>query len=50
MAAKEQEDMEKIGMHGRLWNGFCESLLYAVAGVAVGLCAKMFIEGFFGIH
>lgn len=50
MDAKESEDIDKMDKRNRFWNGFYESLLYALVGVAVGLCAKMFIEGFFGIH
>ena len=50
MDAKEQEDIDKMERHNRFWNGFYESLLYALAGVAAGLCAKMLLEGFFGMH
>ena len=50
MDAKEQEDIDNMDKRNRFWNGFYESLLYALLGIALGLCAKMFIEGFFGFH
>ena len=50
MDEKEKEDIEKMEKRNRFWNGFYESLIYALLGIAVGLCGRMFIKGFFGIQ
>lgn len=50
MDAKESEEIDKMDRRDRFWNVFYELLLYALAGVTLGLCGKMFIEGFFGFH
>ena len=49
MDEKEKDDIEKMEKRNLFWNGFCELLIYVLLGIAVGLCGRMFIKGFFGI-
>ena len=46
----EKEDIEKMEKRNRFWNGFYESLIYALLGISVGLCGRMFIKGLLGIY
>ncbi len=49
MDAKESKEIDKMDKRNRFLNGLYESLLYALVGIAVGLCGRMFIKGFFGM-
>ena len=50
MDEKEKEDLEKMDKRNRFWNRFCESLVYILLGISLGLCGRMVIKGLFGIY